>query len=354
MVFCSRDGDKKMEIKAENITKEIATFQKSSSASSIWQLANTLIPYGLLWALAYFAYSYSYWLALPVIILASGFTIRTFIIFHDCGHQSFFRSRKANDFWGTITGVLTFTPYYYWHANHARHHATSSNLDKRGAGDVWMMTVAEYEAATPRERLQYRLYRHPLVMFLLGPLFMTLITHRIVRRKATRKEKVSVYGTNLGILAVGIAASLIMGWKAYLVLQFSILYVALILGIWLFYVQHQFEDVYWSRTNGWNFITASLEGGSFYKLPAVLRWFTGSIGYHHVHHLNPKIPNYNLAKCHDQFQELNSIKPVKLFSSLKSLNFRLLDEETGTMVGFREAKRLQQSRLEQVRESVNQ
>jgi omega-6 fatty acid desaturase (delta-12 desaturase) len=287
----------------------------------------------------------SFWLALPVIVLASGFMIRTFIIFHDCGHQSFFSSRKANDFWGVITGLLTFTPYYYWHANHARHHATSANLDKRGEGDVWMMTVEEFFSAPSKEKWKYRLYRNPIIMFLLGPLFITLLTHRLIRRKASKKEKLSVYGTNLGILAIGVALSFIIGWKAYLIIQGSILYLSLILGIWLFYVQHQFEDVYWSRQGNWDFITASLEGGSFYKLPTVLKWFTGSIGYHHVHHVNPRIPNYNLAKCHDEVPELNSIRPVNLWGSLKALRFRLLDEETGKMVGFREAKKLQMVRI---------
>jgi omega-6 fatty acid desaturase (delta-12 desaturase) len=176
-------------------------------------------------------------------------------------------------------------------------------------------------------------------MFLLGPLFIMLITHRIVRRNATKKEKVSVYGANLGILVVAIIGTLIMGLKTYLILQFSILYLGLILGVWLFYVQHQFEDVYWTRSPNWDFVTASLEGGSFYKLPRVLRWFTGSIGYHHVHHLNPRIPNYNLAKCHDDIPKLQEIKPVKFFSSFKSLKFRLLDERTGKMVGFREARK---------------
>jgi len=342
-----------MEIKVENITKGLSTFQRSSNLRSAWQIANTLIPYALLWVLAYYALNISYWLALPVIILASGFMIRTFIIFHDCGHQSFFHSRRANDFWGVITGVLTFTPYYYWHANHARHHATSANLDKRGEGDVWMMTVEEYITAPRNEKLKYRFYRHPVIMFLLGPLFITLVTHRVIRRKASKKEKVSVYGTNLGILLVAATLCFMMGWKAYLIVQFSILYLALIMGIWLFYVQHQFEDVYWSRQRNWNFFTASLEGGSFYKLPAVLRWFTGSIGYHHVHHVNPRIPNYNLAKCHDQIPELRSIKPVDLFSSLKALGFRLLDEETGKMVGFREAKLIQMRRSARVSQTVN-
>ena len=323
----------------ENLNNGLAPYQKPNTAKSIWQLVNTLVPFIASWALAYYAMSISYWLALPVIVLASGFMIRTFIIFHDCGHQSFFNSKKANAFWGYITGVITFTPYYYWHANHARHHATSANLDKRGHGDVWMMTVEEFLSATPKEKLKYRLYRHPVIMFLLGPLLIMLVTHRFIRRSANKKEKVSVYGTNLGLLVMAAVGIAIMGVKTYLILQFSIMYLGLILGVWLFYVQHQFEDVYWTRSAHWDFVTASLEGGSFYKLPKVLRWFTGSIGYHHVHHLNPRIPNYNLAKCHDEIPELQEIKPVELFSSLKSLKFRLLDERTGKMVGFREARK---------------
>ena len=337
----------------EQLSKGLREFQRSDSFRSIWQLVNTLVPYAALWVLSYYALNISFWLALPVFVLLSGFTIRTFIIFHDCGHQSFFKSRKANDFWGVITGLLTFTPHYYWHANHARHHATSANLDKRGEGDVWMMTVDEFLKCSPKEKLKYRLYRHPIIMFLLGPLFITLITHRIVRRKATRKEKISVYGTNVGILIMAGALTYLMGWKSYLIIQFTTLYLALIFGIWLFYVQHQFEDVYWSRQDGWDFVTASLEGGSFYKLPTILKWFTGSIGYHHVHHVNPRIPNYNLAKCHNEIPELNSIKPVKLFGSLKALGYRLLDEETGRMVGFREARKIEIFRRQRIQQSAN-
>lgn len=321
-----------------DITRELTTYQGPSTGKSIWQLVNTLIPFISLWGVAYYAMNISFWLALPVIVVTSGFLIRSFIIFHDCGHQAFFRSRKVNAFWGYITGVLTFTPYYYWHANHAKHHATSGNLDKRGYGDVWMMTVEEYLAASPKEQLKYKLYRHPTIMFLLGPLFIMLITHRFIRRNANRKEKISVYGTNLGILVMATLGVLLFGWKSYLILQFSILYLGLILGVWLFYVQHQFEDVYWTRTGSWDFVTASLEGGSFYRLPKVLRWFTGSIGYHHVHHLNPRIPNYNLAKCHDDIPKLQEIRPVDFLASFKSLRYRLLDERTGKMVGFREAR----------------
>ena len=168
-------------VRPKNLQRDLQNFQQSSRARSIWQLCNTIIPYFAFWALSWWCLTISFWLALPCLIVTSGFVIRTFILFHDCGHQAFFRSKRANDFWGRITGVLTLTPYYYWHASHARHHATSGNLDKRGFGDVWMMTVDEYLESSRSVRLQYRIYRHPLVMFLLGPLFIMLISHRLVR-----------------------------------------------------------------------------------------------------------------------------------------------------------------------------
>jgi len=320
------------------LKRGIDAFQHSSRARSIWQLANTLIPYVILWVLANWALGYSYFLALPFIILASGFMVRTFIIFHDCGHRSFFRSARANNFWGVITGILTFTPYYYWRKSHALHHATSGNLDRRGHGDVWTMTADEYRRSTRGTRLKYRLYRNPLVMFFLGPLLLMLINHRFPPAGASVREKRSVYGTNLGILLAALPVILVIGLKAYLIIQFSILFIGLIGGIWLFYVQHQFENVYWAREKDWNFETASLKGASFYKMPKILNWFTGNIGYHHIHHLNPSIPNYNLPKCQRKVPVLDKIKTIKLFSSLKSLRYRLWDEESGRMVGFRQVR----------------
>ncbi len=325
--------------KTAELQKKVAAYQKPSRARSIWQLTNTLIPYAAVWVAAYYAYEVSFWLAIPLIVLGGLLMIRTFVLFHDCGHQSFFASRKANNFWGVVTGLLTFTPYHYWHANHARHHATSANLDKRGHGDVWMMTLQEYEQAPPFERLKYRLYRNPVIMFLLGPLFIMLISHRVVRRKGTSTQKRNVWITNIGVVVMAAALIWAMGWEAYLVIQLGILYIGLMTGIWLFYVQHQFEDVYWSRSRDWDFVTAALEGGSFYDLPIVLRWFTGSIGYHHIHHLNSRIPNYRLADCHEEIPELRSVPRISLRKSLKALWYRLLDEDTGQMVGFGELRR---------------
>lgn len=323
----------------EVIQQELAPLQKPSIGRSLWQLANTLIPYVALMAISFWAMQYSFWYALPSIVLASGFLIRLFIIFHDCGHSAFFASDRLNTIVGNVTGILTFTPYDYWHKSHAKHHATSGNLDKRGFGDVWMMTVQEYINADFKTRLQYRLYRNPLVMFLLGPLFIVLITHRMIRRKATAKERRSVYLTNLAIVAVGVGVSLVVGWKTYLVTQCLVLYIGTMAGIWLFYVQHQFEGVYWARQPEWDFVTASLDGGSFYALPKVLNWFTGNIGYHHIHHLNSRIPNYNLPKCHEKHEVLSATPRIRFWPSLKSLSYRLWDEQENRLVGFRQVKR---------------
>ncbi len=318
----------------EAIRREISPFQRPSRLKSIWQLSNTLLAYIALWVLIYFLKDYSYWLTLPLVLLAAGFLIRIFIIFHDCGHYSFFRSRRANHFWGRVTGLLTFTPFYYWRMSHARHHWTSGNLDKRGQGDVWTMTVSEYQNAPFKTKLKYRLYRNPLVMFFLGPLLILLVNYRFPGRGAGIKDKVSVYGTNVALIGLAVLMSFLIGPKTYLIFQFFILYIGMVGGVWLFYVQHQFEGVYWSGDKEWDFVEASLKGASFYKLPPVLRWFTGNIGYHHVHHLSPGIPNYSLPKCHDRIPVFQRVKPIKLFSSLRSLRYRLWDEKNGHLVGF--------------------
>ncbi len=322
------------------VNKVISRYQRPSELRSYWQLANTLIPFAALWAIMAWTLTISFWLTLPLMMLSAGFLIRTFIIFHDCGHGSFFRSNRANDVVGYITGIITFTPYHYWRNSHAKHHATSANLDKRGYGDVWMMTVEEYRNSPRFERIKYRLYRNPVVMFLLGPLFLILVTHRMVRRDSSKAERWSVHGTNAGIAVIAVLMSLAIGWKAYVIIQFSILYIGIMSGIWLFYVQHQFEGVYWARQPHWDFTAASLEGGSFYKLPRILHWFTGSIGYHHVHHLNSRIPNYNLSKCHEEVPILAKSPTIGFFASFKSLRFRLWDEKSERLISFGELKRI--------------
>lgn len=332
-----RAGD---EIDEKSLRQQLQEFQRSALGRSIWQMVNTLVPFAGLWWLAYQVMQYSYWLTLPILLVAVGFSVRIFIIFHDCGHSSFFKSQKANDIVGMITGVLTFTPYYYWRKTHQLHHASSGNLDKRGQGDIWMMTVEEYRRASRFTRLFYRLYRNPLVMFVFGPIYLTLVVDRFVMRKASRREHLSVWGTNVAIVLVALGMSQWIGFKAYLQIQLPILFIAQAIGIGLFYVQHQFEGVYWSRQDDWNVVDGSIRGSSFYALPAILHWFTGNIGYHHVHHVSPKIPNYLLARCHRQVPAMKMARRVGLAESFRSLTFRLYDEVGQRLVGFRQAKLL--------------
>jgi omega-6 fatty acid desaturase (delta-12 desaturase) len=283
----------------------------------------------------------SWWITAPLAVLAGAFLVRAFIIFHDCGHGSFFKSRAANDFWGFLSGIVTFTPYYHWRWEHSLHHATSGDLDRRGTGDVWTLTVQEYLESSRGKRFAYRLARNPIVLFVLAPIFLFLIKHRIPKANANRRERYSVYWMNLAILGVAVALSAVFGIKAYVLIQLTALMVAGSAGVWLFYVQHQFEGVYWERRDEWDYATAALQGSSFYKLPRVLQWFSGNIGFHHIHHLSPRIPNYNLEKCHRADPVFQTVKPVTLFSSFKALTFRLWDEQRRKLISYRDLRTLQ-------------
>jgi omega-6 fatty acid desaturase (delta-12 desaturase) len=316
----------------------VAEYQEPSTARALWQIVNTLGPLAFLWYVMYLSLSISYWLVVPLAILAGGFVVRVFIIFHDCGHGSFFKSRAVNDIVGFIAGILTFTPYYHWRWEHAIHHATSGHLDKRGTGDVWTMTVQEYLEASRWKRFAYRLARNPVVLFVLAPLYLFLIWNRFPSPRASKRERHSVYWMNLAILGLAAVLSAIFGIKAYLLIQFIIIAVAGSAGVWLFYVQHQFEGVYWERAAEWDYTAAALQGSSFYKLPKVLQWFSGNIGYHHIHHLSARIPNYNLERCHKAHPLFHGVKPVTLFSSLKSFTYRLWDEQRRKLVGYRHLK----------------
>jgi omega-6 fatty acid desaturase (delta-12 desaturase) len=315
--------------------KIVAKYQKPSAPKALWQIANTLVPYALLWYLMYLSLAVSWWLTMPLAILAGAFLVRIFIIFHDCGHGSYLESQTANHALGAITGVLTFTPYYHWRWEHAIHHASSGNLDRRGTGDVWTMTVQEYIESSRWKRFAYRLARNPIVLFMIAPLILFVGINRLPKPRAPTRERYSVYWTNLavGLMAVGLLW--IFGIKAYLIIQLAVLTVAGSAGVWLFYVQHQFEGAYWECEEKWDYATAALLGSSFYKLPKTLQWFSGNIGYHHIHHLSARIPNYNLEKCHQADPLFQTVKPVTLFSSLKSLTFRLWDEQRRRLVGYR-------------------
>ncbi len=317
---------------------KVLKYQKPSLKRSLWQLSSTLGLYALLWYLICLSLAVSIWLAVPLVLIAGGVLVRVFIIFHDCGHGSFFKSKTANDRVGFITGLLTFTPYHHWRWEHAIHHASSGNLDKRGIGDIWTMTVQEYIQASRWKRLGYRLARNPFVLFLIAPLFLFLVRERFPTRGANSRERQSVYWMDLAILAMAVGMSAILGWKAYAVIQISVMAVAGSAGVWMFYVQHQFEDVRWEHGDTWDFTTAALEGSSYYKLPRILQWFTGNIGFHHIHHLSARIPNYNLERCHRELALAQKVSPITVAGSLKSLSLRLWDEEHKRLVGYREIR----------------
>lgn len=321
----------------------VIRYQQPSWWRAVWQLVNTLVPYGALWYVMYLGAAVSYWVVVPLAILTGGLMVRLFIIHHDCGHGSFFKSRRANDVWGFITGVLTFTPYQHWRWEHAIHHSSSGNLDRRGIGDIWTLTVREYLECSRWKRSAYRLVRNPAVLFVLAPLYMFLIKHRFPKIQAGLRERRSVYWTNVGILALGAGLALLFGLKAYLVIQLTAMAVAGSVGVWLIYVQHQFEGVYWRRHDQWDYLTAALQGSSFYKLPGILRWFSGNIGFHHIHHLSPRIPNYNLERCHNAEPLFQTVPPVTLSGSLKSFAFRLWDEKRHRLVGFGHLRNLRRS-----------
>ncbi len=310
-------------------------YQKPSAALAIWQMVNTFVPYVGLWCLMFFTRTVSWWLTVPLAVLAGAILVRTFIIFHECGHGSFFRSSKANHLLGAITGVLTFTPYFHWRWEHAIHHSSAGDLDRRGTGDVWTLTVQEYLESSKWKRFAYRLARNPVVLFVIAPLFLFLIQQRVPSLKAPAREQRSVYWTNLALGAMAAGLIALFGLKAYLIIQLTVLITAGAVGVWLFYVQHQFEGVYWERSEEWDYAEAALKGSSFYKLPKILQWFSGNIGFHHIHHLSPRIPNYNLEKCHQAEPMFQTVKPVTLFSSFKALTFRLWDEQRRKLVGFR-------------------
>ena len=321
--------------------KQIVTeYQKPSVWRALWQIINTFGPLAVIWYLMYRSHTVSWWLTLPLALLAGVFLVRVFIIFHDCGHGSYFKSGIANDVVGFITGLLTFTPYYQWRWDHALHHATSGHLDKRGTGDLWTLTVQEYLESSRGKRFAYQLARNPILLFVIAPVYVLLIKHRLTSAKDNRRERHSVYAMNLAILGMAAALSLVFGLKAYLLIQLTALAVAGSAGFWLFYVQHQFEGVYWERGDEWDYTAAALQGSSFYKLPRILQWFTGNIGYHHIHHLSSRIPNYILERCHKAHLLFQQVKPVTLFSSFKSLTFRLWDEPRRKLVGYRHLREL--------------
>lgn len=318
----------------------VARYQTPSVTRSTWQITNTVVPYIALWCLMYWSLGISYWLTLALAFPAAGFLIRVFIISHDCGHGAYFKSRRANTIVGTIAGTMCCAPYYHWKREHGLHHSATGNLDKRGHGDIWTMTVQEYLASPRRTRLAYRFYRNPLVLFAIGSFYLFVIEYRIPPKNANEKARQSVHQTNLFLLLVVLIMTWTIGLKAFLMIQMPIFFLTSSFGAWLFYVQHQFEDVYWARKKEWNYVEGAMAGSSYYQLPRVLQWFTGNIGFHHIHHLSAKIPNYYLERCHRENEVFQNAPKLTFWSSLRCLSFRLLDEEAGQLVSFRKIRHL--------------
>jgi omega-6 fatty acid desaturase (delta-12 desaturase) len=316
----------------------VAKYAFPDTWRSIWQVLNSVVPFIVMWYLMYRALEVGYWLTLILAVPAAGFMVRMFILFHDCCHGSFLKTQKANDRMGLMLGVLVWTPYYEWKHDHAIHHATAGDLDRRGIGDVYTMTVEEYLAAPWWKKIGYRIMRSPMILFTIGSFLVFTVTHRFSRPGTGKREKSSVLWTNLALAAVIGWIMLKIGWAAFLLVEVPILLIACSAGVWLFYVQHNFDPSYWERHESWQFFKAGMDGSSFYKLPRVLQWFTGSIGFHHIHHLSPKIPNYKLEKCHNE-NPIFQIEPLTVRKSLKSLFYRLWDEREKMLVGWNALKK---------------
>jgi acyl-lipid omega-6 desaturase (Delta-12 desaturase) len=318
----------------------VAKYQTPGVKPAVWQLISTLVPLVAAVILMNWSLSVSYWLTLALAVPAAGLTIRTFIIMHDCGHGSFLPSKTWNNVVGWVTGILTTTPYSHWRREHAIHHATSGHLEQRGTGDISTLTVKEYLAAGRMQRIWYRIYRNPVILLVFGPAFL-FIKHRWPTRGiAGKKEILNVHLTNLALAALITALSLLIGFKDFMLIWLPIFLLSGAAGVWLFYVQHQFEDAYWRGGEDWDYATAAVAGSSYFRLPKVLQWFTGNIGFHHVHHLSPKIPNYRLERCHKENPTFQKVVTLTLRESVRTLGLRLWDEESGRMVGFGHLRRL--------------
>ncbi len=312
-------------------------YRKPQLIRSILELVVTGVPLIVLWVLAWLALSISVWLTLLIAIPAAGFLVRLFLIQHDCGHGSFFRKRATNDWVGRVLGVLTLTPYDIWQRSHATHHATTGNLDERGIGDIITLTVAEYRDLSLLGRLQYRTYRHPLVLFGVGPAYQFVVAHRLPAGYWSNvKFWVSAMATNIGIAAFVLLMVWLIGAQAFFMVHLPIVLLASSIGVWLFYIQHQFEDAHWETTEDWNVHDAALHGSSHYDLPRALRWLTANIGIHHIHHLCARIPYYRLSDVLKDYPELCNVKRITLVESFQYARLQLWCTEQKRLISFGE------------------
>jgi len=318
----------------------VARYEQANTFRAIAQVVTTIGPLCLAFYLMYRSLALPYWVTLLLAIPTAGFLVRTFIIMHDCAHRSFLKWPRVNDAVGLVTGVITMTPFSRWRRDHAKHHASSGDLDRRGHGDIPTLTVREYLARTPWGQFRYRLYRHPAVLIGLGPLHMIVLQRFPGTENGVRDRTTSnVWVTNAAIAAGFVGFAMWLGVSAVLLVYLPAMYLAAVAGVWLFYVQHQFEDAYWKDHEDWDYATAAIRGSSYFKLPAVLRWMTGSIGLHHVHHLGPRVPNYRLKRCHDENALFHDVTVLTIAESARTLRLSLWDEDEERLIGFSDLAR---------------
>ncbi len=319
----------------------VARYQTPAYGAAAVQVANSYGGLLLCWWLAYRAIGVAWPLAVLPILLAAGFVVRIFIIQHDCGHGSFTPSRALNDVIGHLCSLVTLTPYLSWRHDHAVHHATAGNLARRGTGDIWTMTVAEYQAAGALRRWWYRTYRSPGVLFVIGPVVHFVLIQRFTTGlpPKLRRERRAVHLTNLALLLEAVLLGHVFGWPAFLAVHLPIAFVSSSAGVWLFYVQHQYEQVYWAHGDDWDYAAVALRGSSYYRLPRWLQWFTGNIGFHHVHHLSPRIPNYRLQACHEENDLFAAVPVMSVRASLASIPLALWDETAQRLLSFGDVRR---------------
>ena len=324
-----------------NWPTRLAAYKSPDDRQAIFEIAVTVVPFVGLWVLMWLLAAYHPWLPLLLAVPAAAFLVRLFMIQHDCGHNAFFSSRRANDWTGRILGVMTLTPYDFWRHSHALHHAGSGNLDRRGIGDIDTLTVQEYLARSPWDRMRYRVYRHPLVMFGLGPTYLFLLQHRLPLGAMKRGAMpwLSTVLTNLGIAALVLSLSLVTGFSTFLLVHLPIVIAAASIGVWLFYVQHQFEQTYWEKETDWSHPDAALHGSSFYDLPRPLMWLTGNIGIHHLHHLSSRIPFYRLPEVVSDYPHLRKIGRLGFRESLDCVRLTLWDSDAKRLISFADLTR---------------
>lgn len=327
------------ELDAHGWVKALAKYKTPNNAKAIKEILLTVVPFAIIWAIMYQTLSFSYLLTALLAFPAAGFLVRIFIIQHDCGHGSFLSNQSANRWLGRVLGILTITPYDYWQRSHAIHHASSGNLDHRGMGDIQTLTVSEYKSKSWFGRTLYRLYRNPITLFVIGPAYVFFLEQRlpIGMMKIGWKPWVSTMLTNVGIAFYSLILIWFVGWKAFLAIQVPVTFLAASFGVWLFFVQHQFEDTNWDHSSDWDRRESALHGSSHYDLPVVLRWLSGNIGIHHVHHLCSHIPFYRLTEVIRDFPELKEVSRITLWESFKCAKLALWDEKKYRLLSFKDA-----------------